>query len=184
VITSTPCAWPKRRLTRIKHTIFPLCRFLVSRYDVEKNQESHINRTLQLDKEDIQWSNLNSKYLSVTLVFLLSWFSYLFLLVKCDFIMRYEAWVNALRASSFIKNVPQISTKPITFQWNLPRKLPRNQTFFTDRFSAKLALKIPRNSSEIGHFFHEFVPENPTKFDFFSTTYQKPCKLYDTRFNY
>ena len=31
------------------------------------------------------------------------------------------------------------------------------------------------NSCEISHFFREFVPENPTKFDFFPATYQMPC---------
>ena len=82
-------------------------------------------------------------------VFLISWFFYLFLLcsisllVKYDFILRYEAWVNAIRASSFIENFPQISAKPIAFQRNLLGKLSRNRPFFTNRFSAKLALKIP-----------------------------------------
>ena len=33
----------------------------------------------------------------------------------------------------------------------------------------------PENSREIGRFFRDFVPKNPAKFDFFSTTYQKPC---------
>ena len=53
----------------------------------------------------------------------------------------------------------------------------------TDRFLAKFALKIttksavfyrllfgevcPENSRAIGRFFHEFVPKNPAKFDFF-----------------
>ena len=37
---------------------------------------------------------------------------------------------------------------PITFWWSLPRKLPRN-------------------SRENGRFFREFLPKNPTKFDFF-----------------
>ena len=37
---------------------------------------------------------------------------------------------------------------PIALWWSLPRKLPRN-------------------SHEIGWFFREFVPKNPTKFDFF-----------------
>ena len=31
--------------------------------------------------------------------------------------------------------------------------------------------EIPMKSAV---FFHEFVPENPAKFDFFSVTYQKP----------
>ena len=34
--------------------------------------------------------------------------------------------------------------------------------------------KFPQNSREIGRFFHEFVPKNPAKSDFFSATYQKP----------
>ena len=71
---------------------------------------------------------------------------------------------NAIKASSFIENFPQISAKPIAFQRNLLGKLPRNGPFFTNRFSAKLASE---NSREIGRFFHEFVPENPAKFDFF-----------------
>ena len=59
-------------------------------------------------------------------VFLISWFFYLSLLcsisllVKYDFILRYEAWISAIRASSFIENVPQISTKRIAFQRNMP----------------------------------------------------------------
>ena len=108
-------------------------------------------------------------------VFLISWFFYLLLLCSIslpvkymyDFILRYEAWVNAIRTSSCIENFPQISAKPIAFQRNLLGKLSRNRPFFTNRFSAKLASKIPRISREIGRFFHEFVPENPAKFDFF-----------------
>ena len=94
------------------------------------------------------------------------------LLVNYDFILRYEAWVNALRTSSCIENFPQISAKPIAFQRNLLGKLPRNRPFFTNRFSAKLASKIP---AKLAVFFCEFAPENPAKFDFFPTTYQKPC---------
>ena len=58
-------------------------------------------------------------------VFLISWFFYLFLLcsisllVEYDFILRFEAWISAIRASSFNENVPQISTKRIAFQRNL-----------------------------------------------------------------
>ena len=110
-------------------------------------------------------------------MFLISQLFYLFLLhsinslVKYDFILRYEAWVNATRASSFIENVPQISAKPIAFQWNFLGKLPRNRPLFMQQ---NWPQKFPRNSCKIGHFFHGFVPENPTKFDFFSATYQKP----------
>ena len=86
--------------------------------------------------------------------------------------VRYE-WVNAIRASSFIENVPQINAKPIAFQRNLLGKLPRNRPFFlpiifqrnwpqkSRKFPAKsaiffvnLTLKIPRNST----FFHD-LPE-------------------------
>ena len=85
-------------------------------------------------------------------MFLISWFFYLFLLcsisllVKYDFILRYEAWVNAIRTSSCIEKFPQISAKPIAFQRNLLGKLPWNRPFFTNRFSAKQASKIPAKS--------------------------------------
>ena len=97
------------------------------------------------------------------------------LLVKYDFILGYEALVNAIRASSSVESVPQISAKPIVFQRNLLGKLPRNRPFFTNHFSAKLASKFPRNSREIGHFFREFVPENPAKFDFFPRPTRSPA---------
>ena len=104
-------------------------------------------------------------------VFLISCFFYLFLLcsislhVKYNFILRYEAWVSVTRASSFIENVPQISTKRIALQRNLLLlEAPRNWPFFTNRFSAGTGLE---NSREIGCFFREFDPENPAKFDFF-----------------
>ena len=100
-------------------------------------------------------------------VFLISWFlNYFFsfcsvsLLVKYDFILRYEAWVNAIRASSFIENFPQISAKSIAFQQNLlgKRNWPR---------------KFPRNSFEIGRSFPLKIPRNLT---FFPATYQKHCE--------
>ena len=62
---------------------------------------------------------------------------------------------KSIRSASFIENFPRISAKPIAFQRNLLRKLPRNRPFFTNCFSAKL----PRNRP----FFREFVPENPAK---------------------
>ena len=97
-------------------------------------------------------------------VFLTSWLFYLFLLcsisllVKYDFILQYEAWVNAIRVSSFIENVPQISAKPIAFQRNLPGKLPRNRPFFTHCCSAKLALKIPVKFQRNRLFFPRICP--------------------------
>ena len=117
-------------------------------------------------------------------VFLISWFFYFLLcsislLVKYDFILRYGALVNAIRASSFIENFPQISAKPIAFQRNLLGKFSRNRPFYTNRFSAKLASKIPakfpRNSREIGRFFHEFVPENPAV----CSRYLLSCRILD-----
>ena len=120
-------------------------------------------------------------------VFLISWFFYLFLLcsirllVKYDFILRYEAWVNAIRTSSRIGNFPQISAKPIAFQRNLLGKLSRNRPFFTNRFSAKLASKFPAKSAA---FFCEFVPENPAKFDFFFRDLPEALKCPCSRTNY
>ena len=64
-----------------------------------------------------------------------------------DFMLRYEAWVNAIRASSFTENFPQIRAKSIAFQQNLLRKLSQNRPFFTNRFSAKLASKLPAKSA-------------------------------------
>ena len=97
-------------------------------------------------------------------VFLISRFFYLFLLcsisllVKYDFILRYEAWVNAIRASTFIENFAQISAKPIAFQRNLLGKLSRNRPFFTNRFSAKLASKIPTKFPRNRPFFPWIYP--------------------------
>ena len=91
------------------------------------------------------------------------------LLVKYDFILRYEASVNAIRASSFIENFPQISAKPIAFQRNLLGKLSQNRPFFVFQrnWPQNWPQNFPRNSREISRFFREFVPENPAKFDFF-----------------
>ena len=113
--------------------------------------------------------------------FLISWFFYLFLLcsisllAKYDFILRYEAWVHAIRASSFIENFPQINAKPISeISSGSSHKIGPSlyQSFFSEIglensreilaksavFSANSSLKIPQNLT------------------FFSTTYQKPCK--------
>ena len=103
-------------------------------------------------------------------VFLISWFFCLLLLcsisllVKYNFLLRYEAWENSTRASSFIENLPQVSAKPIAFQRNLLGKLPRNRPFFPNRFFSKTGLE---NSREMGCFFCEFIPENPAKFGLF-----------------
>ena len=73
--------------------------------------------------------------------------------MKYNFSLRYEARVNAIRASSFIKNVPQISEKAIPYKRNLPRNLSQNRPFFTDQFSMKLASKIPAKFPRIRSFF-------------------------------
>ena len=106
---------------------------------------------MQLDiKEDTRRGNLKGKCVFNILILLL-----VFIIVKYDFILRYEARVNA---SSFIENVPQISAKPIAFQRNLLGKLPRNRPFFTNHFSAKLASKIPAKFPRNRPFFLRICP--------------------------
>ena len=102
-------------------------------------------------------------------MFLISWLFHLFLLcsisllVKYDVILRYEAWLNAIRASSFIEKFPQISAKPIAFQQNLLGKLTKRAVVYQSFFS-EAGLE---NSRKIGRFFRELAPENPAKIDFF-----------------
>ena len=85
-------------------------------------------------------------------VFLISWFFYLFLLcsisllVKYDFILRYEAWVNAIRMFSFIENFPEISAKPIAFQWNLLGEALTKSAVLYQSFLSETGLE---NSCEI-----------------------------------
>ena len=72
--------------------------------------------------------------------------------------------------------------------WHFSTKIPRNRpifrqilTFFLQNTTNRLIFPwiltfFPRKSCEnIGRFFREFAPENPAKFCFFSTKYQKPC---------
>ena len=113
-----------------------------------------VNRISKVRQTTCNWiKKILNEATRIVNVFLISWFFYLFsirsisLLVKYDFILQYEAWVNAIKASSFIENFPQISTKPITFQQNLLGKFSRNQPFFTIHFSAKLTSKIPVKSA-------------------------------------
>ena len=109
-----------------------------------------VNRISKVRQTTCNWiKKILDEATRIVNMFLISCLFYLFLLcsisllVKCDFILQYEAWINAIRASSFIENFPQISAKPIPFQQNLLGKLSRNRPFFTNRFSAKLASKIP-----------------------------------------
>ena len=69
-----------------------------------------------------------------------------------------KAWVNAIRAFSFIENFPQISAKVIAFQRNLLWKLPPSRPFFTNRFSAELASKIPAKFLRSRLFFPRICP--------------------------
>ena len=46
----------------------------------------------------------------------------------------------------------------------------------------KSARKLTQNYREIGWFFREFVPKNPVKFDFSSTTCQKPWLKRTTKY--
>ena len=72
----------------------------------KQNFEGEANNT-QLDKEVTHVLDEATRRVNVLLI---SWFFHLFLLrsisllVKYDFILWYEAWVNAIRASSFIGN--------------------------------------------------------------------------------
>ena len=77
---------------------------------------------------------------------------------RYNFILQYKAWVNAIRASSFIENFPQISAKPIAFQRNLLGKLSQNPLFFTNLFSAKLASKITMKFPRNRPFFPRMCP--------------------------
>ena len=82
----------------------------------------------------------------------------------------------------FIKNVHEINAKPIAFQRNLPRKFFAKLAFLMIVSQRNLSRIFPRNSREIGRFFREFVSENPSKFDFFSATYQRPYVLNGLRY--
>ena len=116
----------------------------------KENFEGEANN-MQLDKEDTRRSNLNGKcvFNILILLFVFILFNRLTCKVRFHVAERSRVKFNAIQASSFIENVPQISAKPITIQRNLVGKLPRHQPFFTNHFSAKLALKIaakfPRN---------------------------------------
>ena len=124
-----------------------------------------VNRISKVRQTTCNWiKKILDESTRIVNVFLISWFFYFFLfcsirlLVKYDFILRYEAWVNAIRASSSIENFPQISAKSIAFQQNLLGKLSRNWPFFTNRFSVKLASKIPAKFPRNWPFFPRICP--------------------------
>ena len=76
----------------------------------------------------------------------------------------------------FIKNVHENSAKRIAFQLNL-QEISAKWAFLPIIFWRNLSQIFQQNSCKISHFFCEFVSENPTKFDFFSVTYQRPCVM-------
>ena len=142
----------------------------------EKKWRSVVNRISKVRQTTCNWiKKILDEATRIVNVFLISRFFCLFLLcsisllVKYNFMLRYEAWVNAIRASSFFENFPQISAKPIAFQQNLFGKLSQNRPFFTNRFSAKLASKIPAKSAVFSANLSLKIPRNLT---FFSATYQ------------
>ena len=76
----------------------------------------------------------------------------------------------------FIKNVHENSAKRIAFQLNL-QEISVKWAFLPIIFRQNLSQIFQQHSCKISHFFCEFVSENPTKFDFFSVTYQRPCVM-------
>ena len=55
-----------------------------------------------------------------------------------------------------------------------PKITSKSAVFLPIAFRPSLPQKFSQNSCEIGRFFRDFNPKNPSKFDFFPVTYQKP----------
>ena len=71
------------------------------------------------------------------------------LLLKEQMMTSVRKMLNMLVLSAQNRSISsEICLEKRSYWWSLPRKLPRN-------------------SCEIGRFFHEFVPKNPAKLDFF-----------------
>ena len=85
-------------------------------------------------------------------------------LVKYDFILRYEACVNAIGASIFIENVPQIRAKTYRFPVKFAREASMKSAILYQLFFSETDLE---NSCKIIIFSRKFAPENPAKFDTF-----------------
>ena len=158
----------KLRVRTTKHCVYRLEKQTIMLRSVPqmlKKWRIVVNRISKVRQTTCPWVKKElDEATRIVNVFLISWFFWLFLLcsisllVKYDFILRYEAWVNAIRASSFFENFLQIRAKPIAFQQNLLGKLPRNRPFFTNRFSAKLASKIPAKFPRNRPFFPRIYP--------------------------
>ena len=134
---------------------------------------------MQLDKED---THVLDEATGIVNVFLISWFFCLFLLssislrVKYNLILRYEAWVNAIRTSSFVENFlksaqshslsSQICSEsshkigcslPIVFQ---PQKFSRNRPFFPQICpwkSREILLFFPRPTRSPDWVFSDWI---------------------------
>ena len=150
---------------------------MLKKWRIVVNRISKVRQTTcNWIKKILDESNKNSKYVFNILILLFVFIMFNKLTCKADFTLRYKAWVNAIRVSSFIENFPQINAKPIAFQWNLLGKLSRNRLFLTNRFSAKLASKIPTKFPQNRPFFPRICPWKSCKiWLFFPPTYQKPC---------
>ena len=112
-----------------------------------------VNRISKVRQTTCSWiMKILDEATRIVNVFLISWFFYLFLLcsisllVKYDFILRYEPWVSASRASSFIENFPQISAKPIAFQRKFGWEASTKSAVLYQPFFSKTGLE---NSHEI-----------------------------------
>ena len=83
-----------------------------------------------------------------------------------------ENWQNC----RFVSLKTFVKTAQNQFLSFFAQKISTKWTFFFV-FWWNLSQIFQQNSCEISHFFYEFVSKNPTKFDFFSVTYQKPCVM-------
>ena len=80
--------------------------------------------------------------------------------------------------SFLVESVDQISTKPIAFQQNMPRKLPWNQPFCTDHFQRNLPWEFLWISCEISYFSVNLtlkLPRNLTFFHHVSEALSRVC---------
>lgn len=91
----------------------------------------------------------------------------------CCYSIGWYLWFSPQKWQNCCPNICQISAKPFAFQKKLPRKLLGNQPFLTIIFS-KICSKISTNVLWNWPICLQIRLENPAKFDFFSTTYQKP----------
>ena len=131
---------------------------------------------MQLDKEDTRWSNWNSKFFFHILILLFVFIAFNKLTCKVRFHIAVWSLSKCYKSVQFHWKLSSNQRKTNRFPAKFAREaLTKSAVLFTNRFSAKLASKIPVKFPRNRPFFREFVPENPAKFDFFSTTYQKPC---------